>query len=272
MDRRALSPEKATRPGIGLALGGGVVRGLAHVGVLSVLVREGIPIDYVAGTSVGALIGAFFCAGMDPAEMAYVAEKVGWRDLARPVWPTSGLLSFARMEEMLRALLGDVTFADLDIPFVIVASELGSGREVLLDTGKLAPAVRASCSVPGVVVPRRINGCELADGGIVNNLPASIVRGMGASYVIGVDVFEPNYYRRGGPLGKLATALEILVNRAGGGIDDVDCLIRPKLGGQTYVLFSKRETLIQRGREAAERVMPDLKAALGVPRGRTTTN
>ena len=251
-------------PRVGLALGGGLARGMAHVGALAVLSEAGIPIHAVAGTSAGALVGAFYSAGLTMAEIEYVAAKIRWRDIARPAWSRYGFVSFAKIEEMVTRLLGDVKFDDLERPFAAVTCDIQTGEEVVLTDGRVAPAVRASSSVPGIVTPRRIDGRLLGDGGIVNNLPASAVRPLGVEYVIGVDIFEPCFTRGWGPLGLFLTSLELLVSRIGGGEEKSDCLIRPALAGISYLLFSNREGLVRRGREAAEAALPQLKADLGL--------
>lgn len=254
--------QEKKRKFVGLALGGGVLRGMAHVGVLSALAEAEIPIDYVAGTSVGAIMGAFFCAGVTTAEMEYIASKMGWRDIARPMWPRRGFVSFAPLEEMVRTLLGDIEFKDLEIPFATVATDLETGKPVVLREGSLAPAVRASSSVPGFVTPHRIGPYLLGDGALSNNLPTSVVREMGADLVIGVDIFHPSFVRGWGPLGLGMTALEILINRAGGGVENADILIQPALAGISYLLFSEREKLMRLGREAADAALPVIQAAL----------
>lgn len=251
-------------PRVGLALGGGLARGMAHVGVLAVLTRAGIPIHAVAGTSAGALVGAFYCAGMTTAEIEYIASHIRWRDIVRPAWSRYGLVSFAKIEEMVVRLLGDVTFDDLERPLAVVTCDVETGEEVVLTEGRVAAAVRATSSVPGIVTPRRIGGRLLGDGAIVNNLPASVARSLGVEYVIGVDIFEPAFNRRWGPLGLLLTSLELLVSRAGAGEQGSDCLIRPALAGISYLLFANRGTLNRRGREAAEAALPQLKADLGL--------
>ena len=247
---------------VGLALGGGVARGMAHVGVLKVLSDAGIPIHVVAGTSAGALIGSLYCAGLTTAEIEYIASRISWRDLARPTLSRYGVVSFGGIEEMVIALLGDINFHDLERPFAAVTCDMDTGEEVVLTKGRLAPAVRASSSVPGIVTPRRIDGRLLGDGGIVNNLPASAARALGADFVIGVDIFEPSFTRGCGPLGLLLTSLELLVSRIGGGEKESDYLIRPALAGIPYLLLANRNRLIRRGREAAEEALPHLKAAL----------
>jgi NTE family protein len=231
---------------IGLALGGGAVRGLAHLGVLKVLLRAGIPIDCVSGTSVGSLIGAAYCAGMALERMEEIAAQIGWRQVASLTWPAQGFVTFAKMERWLVALLGDLVFADLATPLAIVATDLDNGQPVILREGRLAPAVRASCSIPGIVAPVKMNGRLLGDGVVVDNVPVAAARDL-ADYVIGVDICRPEYQRRLGPLGIGFAALETLARHAGEGVRAADCLISPDLA---------------LGARAAEEKLPLIHAAL----------
>jgi NTE family protein len=256
--------EKAKRKRVGLALGGGVVRGLAHLGVLVELEQAGIPIDIVSGTSAGAIIGATYCAGMNIEAIKAYSINLRWWHVASPVWPSQGLVSFGKLKAWLTDKIGDLDFADLKIPYAVVATDLESGQPVKLDRGRLAPAVQASCAVPGLVRPVQIDGRLLADGSLSNTVPVSILREMGADYVIGVDIFSPSIRRWLGPVGMGIAALEILIERAGGGIDQADCLIAPNLAGQTYFRFSKRNELYTLGMEAAREKISSLKADLNL--------
>jgi NTE family protein len=249
------------RKRIGLALGGGVLRGLAHVGVLAVLEREGIPIDCVAGTSAGSLVGVLYCAGVEMARLRELAFQVGWTKIASLVWPSQGFVSFAKLERWLIEVIGDRRFSDLLRPFTAVAFDLDDGRTVAIREGRVAPAVRASCSVPGIVVPAEWEGHRLGDGGVADNVPVSAVREMGAEYVIAVDVCQPAYGKRG-PFGTGLTTIETLIQRAGGGYRAADCLITPQLAGFSYVRLSQRAELIARGEQAAENNISFIKAAL----------
>jgi NTE family protein len=247
---------------IGLALGGGAVRGLAHLGVLAVLDRERIPIDCIAGTSVGSLVGAAYCAGLGVENLNQVVAQVNWRTIASLTWPAQGFVSFAKLERWMVKLLGDLDFADLGIPFAAVATDIESGQPVLLREGRLAPAVRASCSIPGIVPPVKMDGRLLGDGVTSDNLPVAAARALGADCVIGVDICRPALRRRWGPLGMGFTALETLAQRAGGGLEAADCLISPDLSGFSYVRFSQRRELIARGIQAAEQQLPLIKSVI----------
>jgi NTE family protein len=250
------------RKKIGLALGGGVARGMAHIGVLEVLHEAGVPIDFVAGTSAGSVIGAAYCAGMDPEQIRSLGQNLNWWQLARPVWPRRGLVSFAPMERWLVKQYGDLHFKDLRLPFTAVAVELETGEPVYLCEGRLAPAICASCAVPGFVEPILLGEKVLADGSITDTVPVAVLRRMGADFVIGVDVFIHSMRPRWGALGMGFTALEILVRRAGGGASLADCMIAPDLGALTYLRFSRREQMYQRGRQAAQHKLPDILRAL----------
>ncbi len=250
------------RKKVGLALGGGVVRGLAHIGVLLELEKAMIPIDYLAATSAGSLIGTFICAGWNAEQIYKFALKLRWQHIARPCWPRRGLISFQKLARMLVTQLGDLDFSELKIPFTVVATDMERGCQVILNRGRVAPAVQASCSVPGIVAPVELDGRILSDGSLVNTLPVSLLYSMGAEYVIGIDIFSPKHRPKWGPLGYGLTAIEILVDRAGGGIEQADCLIVPNLAGMTYLRFSKLEDFFQLGRQATTQQINQIRTDL----------
>lgn len=243
---------------IGLALSGGAARGLAHIGVLQVLHDAAIPIACVAGCSAGAILGALFCAGMPMERIRSLTPYISWRRIAEPVQSDQGLLSFAKLERLIIMLLGDIEFQDLGLPFAVVVMDAVTGERLFIREGRLATAIRASCSIPGIVTPVEVDGRLLADGGVVDNLPVDAAQALGADFVIGVDVFEPHYRRSRGPLGKGLTAIETLVRNAGGGVGRADFLIAPKTAGRTYMRFSRHEELARLGEQAARESLPSL--------------
>jgi NTE family protein len=247
---------------IGLALGGGVVRGWSHLGVLSVFEQARVPIRYVAGSSAGSVVGAFFCSGVGVTEIIRLAERLRWWQLMRPVWPRTGFFSFQGLERLLVQTLGDIDFSGLKIPFAALTTDAATGRAVPITCGRLAPAVRASCSVPGIFTPVQIGDQFLVDGSISDTIPVGVLRSMGAEYVIAVDIFAPSQRPRWGALGMGFNALEILIQNAGGGIDEADCLISPELAGSTYLRFSKRQQLYDTGVRAAEAKLADILKAV----------
>lgn len=249
----------------GLALSGGVLRGATHVGVLKVLEREGLRPDRVAGTSAGAIVGALYAAGLSPEEIHYQARSFRWTSLARPTWKLwSNLLDLEPMIRWLRELgLGD--FSDLEIPFAAVACDLATGRSVALREGDVAEAVRASTAVPALFPLVERDGCQLVDGGIVNDLPIDVVRGMGADYLAGVDALPlGQIFYRGNHMMEVLFRSRYLSIRANHPPPEAfDCLIVPEIEECSLVDFSELDLLVRRGEEAAERALDRLHHDLG---------
>ena len=182
---------EAKRPKIGLALGGGGPRGLAHIGVLKVIEENGIPIDCVAGASMGALIGAVYAAGVETERLEEIALNMDLKQTALMLAPTiarSGLIEGGRVREFIKSFVGDANIEELKIPFAAVATDINTGEEMVIDRGSVAEAVRASISVPGIFTPVRLGERFLVDGGLVNPVPISVVREMGAEAVMAVNV------------------------------------------------------------------------------------
>ena len=255
-------PQSKTRKRVGLALGGGAARGLAHIGVLSVLEEACIPIDFIAGTSMGAMVGAAYCAGIEIPQLLENAARTSWWQISSPTWPRHGWLSFEKMEHWITDMIGDVDIRDLVIPFAAVATDIETGERVILREGPVGKIVRASCSVPGIIEPLDYGGRLLCDGGISDNLPDYAARSLGADYVIGVDVFAPVFRTYLGPAGALLAAVETLVQHAGGGDLDADCLIIPDLVGASYIRLSKYREIITAGEHAALEMLPVIQTAL----------
>jgi NTE family protein len=190
MTKNTTGSNCAPRPRIGLALGSGSARGLAHLGVIRAIEDAGIEVGCIAGSSMGALIGAIHAAGkLDELEAAFLGFD--WKKTASffdVVLPKSGLLDGARVSELVRAHIHADTIEALPIPFAAVATDIVSGEEVVIRSGDVIEAVRASISVPGIFTPVRSNGRILVDGGLTNPVPVSAARAMGAGIVIAVDL------------------------------------------------------------------------------------
>lgn len=175
--------------GLGLALGSGSARGLAHIGVLKVFDREGLKIDVIAGTSIGAFIGGAYAVGVTPQEMEDIAlsynigRLLSLADIAKP---TTALVNGRRIEKFIREVVGGKTFADTRIPFACVAVDVANEEEVVLREGDLASAIRASVSTPVIFAPVQRDGRLLVDGGVLNSVPVDVARSMGASTVVAV--------------------------------------------------------------------------------------
>lgn len=178
---------------VGLALGSGGARGWAHLGVLQALKEKGIHVDFVAGTSMGALVGAFVAARREDV-LGELAQNMDWKRLRQFFWEVSlsrsGLTDGRRLLEETHKLLGVREFRELDLPFRAVATDLDTGGEVVLGSGNLLQALRASISIPGLFSPVRLGRRLLVDGGLVNPVPVSVARAMGAQIVIAVDISQ----------------------------------------------------------------------------------
>jgi len=176
---------------VGYALGGGGARGLSHIGVLKVLEEHGYYPEAIAGTSIGALVGVLYAGGLRAAEIEEVALGLKWRRMARlvdPIVSLSGFVQGKRITSLLKSILGDLSFPDLKVKFAAVATDIVSGEEMILSSGSVLDAVRASFSIPGILTPVRVGGRYLVDGGLVNEVPVNVCRQMGADYVVGVNV------------------------------------------------------------------------------------
>lgn len=187
--REALSEGKS----IGLALGGGAARGCAHIGVIRAFQEKKVPLSCVAGTSIGAMIGAVYASGgLDHLEALLLEldplHLMGYFDV---VFPHSGLADGKKVTELLRKILGDRNFKDLSLPFAAVATDIRDGREVVMSSGDVINAVRASIAVPGVFTPFVSGKSVLVDGGLVNPVPVDVARSLGADFVVAVDL---NHY------------------------------------------------------------------------------
>lgn len=174
---------------IGVALGGGSARGYAHIGALACLERNGLTPDLVVGTSFGAIVGALYCMGMTPREVAATASSVRWRDLSRVLdfgLHKAALFSGDKLESYLDELVGGRHFSDLERPLVVVATDLATGQRVDLGSGPLARALRASASMPGVFSPVEIGGKLLVDGGLGSPIPLSTLEGYELDIALGI--------------------------------------------------------------------------------------
>ncbi len=181
---------KKNFPRIGLALGSGSSRGWAHFGVIQALDELGVPVHCVAGTSIGALVGAIFASGTTTSVIDLI-PKLEWRKIASifdVVFPRSGLIDGKRLSDFIRQYVHETRIEDLPIPFSAIATDLATGQEVVLSKGDVIEAVRASMSFPGILTPVRYGDTILVDGGMVNPVPVNIVRKMGAEVVIAVDL------------------------------------------------------------------------------------
>ncbi len=174
---------------IGLALGGGGSRGIGHIGALKAFEELGIKFDYIAGTSAGAIVGSLFAFGKTATEIETLAKKLNKNDFMSRSIPFIKPAKTEKLEDLLNQVFGDLTvFSELKIPFTAVCTNLKTGKEVDFDYGNVAKVVSASSAVPGILTPVIYENMHLVDGGLRNNVPADIVRKMGANVVFSIDV------------------------------------------------------------------------------------
>ncbi len=270
--------EEGKRKKVGLALGGGYARGLAHIGVLEVFEREGIPVDMIAGTSIGALVGALYAREMDPGLMKRQAQQIdilGITALVDLTVPHGGFVAGKRVTSLLKRLIGDVGFKDLKLPLACVATDILTGDEVIMKEGPVLEAVRASISIPLIFTVVKAQGHYLVDGGLVNPVPVSVLKAMGADIIIAVDV-TPNkaeradYLRSNHKIVKAPGLLQVLIQSiyistyltSRTVSDGADIIIHPQLAHINPGDFHRASECILEGELAAEDNIAHIKRCL----------
>jgi NTE family protein len=276
-DRKVVWDNPPRPKRIGLVLGGGAARGVAHVGVLQTLEENGIYPAVIAGTSVGSLVGGLYAAGVSSRRLAALVEDLKWLDLVTVRLPTvnwtdlartipMGLVDLDKMIEWIDQVLGGpVDIQQLNLPFAAIATDVLTGEVVVMNEGPLAEAVRASCSVPGVFTPYHRNGRLLVDGVVVNNLPVSVAQNLGADYVIAVDLLPLIGDAQAEPRNVVElsmTALFMLARATQIEQDLADLLIAPAIKHINLADLNASEALLAAGRRATEAVLPQIQAAL----------
>lgn len=258
-----------SRPKIGVALGGGFARGIAHLGVLRVLQEEQIPVDYLTGTSAGALLAISYASGHTIPQIVHQARATRFKDFGN--WKLSwlGLASNQRLEHYPRKFLGVSTFEDLKIPLAIAATDLASGEAVYFSHGQLGPALRASCAYPGMFVPVEIDGRMLVDGFLAAPVPVEAARGMGADIVIAVFLENANNRKPTSIVDVIGLSFGILQRHA-----DLewrrtaDVIIEPNVKDFLWDDFEKTTELIAAGEAAARAALPKIRLALAAKSNR----
>ena len=252
-------------PKIAIALGGGFARGLAHIGILKVLEEEGVPIDMVAGTSVGAVIGAAYCSGITGKELEEIAGLVRFSSIARYTLSRYGFCSNDRLGSFLTKIVKATTFEDLRTPLAVAATNFSTGDPVVFREGPLVDPVRASCAYPGMFLPVRIGGKLLVDGMLAHPVPTVPLREMGADRVIGVFL-SSQWTNLNGPrhvfdvIGQcFSIAQEKMCGLWQGA---ADLVLTPDVSGFSYDDFARAKELIAAGEAVARAALPKIKAWL----------
>lgn len=256
----------ATGPRVGIALSGGIAKVVAHVGILRALDEAGVPIHAIAASSGGSIIGAFYAAGWTPGEMADIAQDLSWKKLTRVTLPRMGLLSNEKMETFVVEKLGDASFEDLRVPLAVVAANLTTGRKAVFRSGKIAPPIRASCSIPQLFSPVDLDGNLIADGGLVEYLPVETLEEMGCDVKIGVNLGGIRNWHAKDPKNLFEVALRVVgfVSQRNARISEThaDYVIRPDVSGFGPYELDRSPELIRVGYECGRRAAPDILALL----------
>lgn len=251
---------------LGLALGGGAARGFAHIGVLKALSEGGVAPSCVAGTSVGSLIGALYCAGHTWEDIWQQSQDLDWGDLVKITMPTMGLVKPQKLESLVDKLVNGAKIEDLPIPFQAVAVDLVQGQQVILDRGPVGRAVRASCSIPGIFTPLEDGERLLADGGVLNNLPADVLDDRSCDYILAVDLTDGGLDQHDKPENlaqvMLRSTVIFMSNTGLRGRAVSDMIVVPKLAEYGYHDMSKKQAMMDAGYEAMMEKMKKLKKRL----------
>lgn len=287
------TPPLPRRPRIGIALGSGGARGWAHVGVLRALQAAGIEPDVICGSSAGALVGGIYAHGHLDAFESWIRaltsrEVMRYVDLALPV---GGLLEGRSLMELYRERLGDVAIETLAKPYAAVATDLASGQEVWLQKGSLVDAIRASVSLPGLFKPVAMEGRWLVDGALVNPIPVTLCRMLGADAVIAVNLNsdlrgrhvptepQPGWLERltGAPadavrwnpglmevLSRTVDIMQDRITRSRLAGDPPEVVISPRVGHLELLEFARAAEAIEEGRACTERLLPTIREALAL--------
>lgn len=266
---RKPAPEIPARlPAIGIALGGGFARGIAHIGVLRVLEQENIPVRVVTGTSVGALIGACYCSGLSIAEMKEVAHNTRFTTFARWTLSRCGFASSDRMISFLTRTLKCRTFEELRIPLGVTATDFNTGEGVVFHSGSIIDPVRASCSYPGMFLPVEIRGRYLVDGMLSHPVPTRPLLEMGADRVLAVHL--KGTWANGGPprhlfevIGQSFAIAQDAMSSLWRGAADL--VIEPDVAGFAYDDFKRADDLVHAGEAAMRAALPEVRKWMEAP-------
>ena len=268
LSRKPETVEPRPLPTIGIALGGGFARGMAHIGVLKVLEEESIPVRVVAGTSVGALIGAAYCSGVSVEELEDLARSVRFTTFARWTVSRYGFASNDRMVSFLTRTLKVRTFEELRIPLGVTATDFNSGEGIVFHSGEIIEPVRASCAYPGMFLPVNIRGRWLVDGMLSHPVPTRPLREMGADRVLAVHL-KGQWSKDGAPrhlfdvIGQSFAIAQDMMSHLWRGAADV--VVEPDVAGFAYDDFKRAPELVASGEVAMRKAMPEVRKWLEVP-------
>lgn len=245
---------------IGLALGGGAILGAAHIGVLRAFEEFDISISFITGTSIGAFVSALYAFDKNWKEIEKIAINLNWLDVSGITLSQYGLLSNKKLGDLITETIGDVNFEKANIPLAMVAANIFDGEKVILKEGNVAQAVMASTCIPGVFIPVEINKNLLVDGAIVENVPISPLKKMGADFIIGVDLNAKHKYKKPENVVEvLVNAFDItLINATKLQTERADILITPDLTSFNLIDPDQVPDIIEKGYLEAKKVLKEI--------------
>ncbi len=253
------------RPKIGLALGGGFARGIAHIGSLKVLEEEKIPVDYIAGTSVGSIIGAAYASGVSAKELSEIALMVRFKHFARWTVSRFGLCNNDRIETLLQKMLKVRSFEEMKVPLAVAATDFTTGEPAVFTTGPVIPAVRASCAYPGMFLPVEIDGKTYVDGMLAWLVPTTPLKQLGADRVIGLYL-NANWIKVRAPrhlFDVIGQCFSIAQERMSESWKrDADLVIEPNVDGFEYDCFDRAKELMKVGEDSMRKALPKIQSWL----------
>lgn len=265
-EERRSTAEGQRLPKVGLVLGGGAARGFAHVGVIRVLEQEKIPIDLIVGTSVGSLVGAIYADKKNSFELEWIAFSLEEKDLFDYTFisPTQGFVRGERLEDFVLKKVSAREIQQLKLPLGVVATDIQNGEPVVLQTGSVARAIRASSAIPGIFIPVRYQGKLLVDGGVLDNVPVDVARKMGAEVVIAVDLGGG---RRAAQVNNIFDAIVqslhlMAIESTEARLREADVVIQPAVSHIGLIDFSRKKELLALGIQAAEQALPQIREKL----------
>ncbi|HEX2709983.1 MAG TPA: patatin-like phospholipase family protein [Candidatus Deferrimicrobium sp.] len=256
-------PRKAVK--VALVLGAGAAKGFAHVGVLKVLEANHVPVHMIVGTSVGSFVGSLYAYGYPAYDLQKIAMGLEKGELADWTIPDNGFVKGEKLEAYVNRMIRGTTMENLRVPFYAVATDIGSGQEMVFGKGNTGLAVRASCAIPGVFRPVRIGDRTYVDGGVTSPVAVDAARRMGADVVIAVDItggvsgFAPET-----TLDTIFHSINVMYSKiAAAQLSRADVVIQPKVGHIDSGDFTRRHEAILEGETAAQAALPKIQQLLG---------
>lgn len=251
---------------VAIALGAGASKGFAHIGVLKVLEMHKVPIDMIVGTSAGSVVGSLYASGLSAIELQQLALKIQKSDVVDLTIPDNGFIKGDKLQEYINRLVKNASLERLKIPFYAVATDIQTGQEIVFAQGNTGMAVRASCAIPGIFRPVKIDSKMYVDGGVVSPVAVDAALKHGADFVIAVDISgDTDYNLPKTTLENILQSINIMYSKiAQAQLVRANIVIKPKVGHIASADFAKRHEAILAGEQAALEALPAIKMALGL--------